>query len=164
VLDLTTTELADEHVGGFLSAGPARLTAAALAGVPQVVSTGAVDMVNFYAPSSVPEKFAGRRFYRHNANVTLMRTTAAENAAIGADIAKKLGKASGPVSVLLPARGVSAIDREGQPFDDPAARRALHDAIKAGLPADRVVELDLHINDPEFAEAAAMKLIEMMRR
>jgi uncharacterized protein (UPF0261 family) len=142
VLDLTTTELADEHVGGFLSAGPARLTAAA----------------------SVPEKFAGRRFYRHNANVTLMRTTAAENAAIGADIAKKLGKASGPVSVLLPARGVSAIDREGQPFDDPAARRALHDAIKAGLPADRVVELDLHINDPEFAEAAAMKLIEMMRR
>jgi len=164
VLDLTTTELADEHVGGFLSAGPARLTAAALAGVPQVVSTGAVDMVNFYAPSSVPEKFAGRRFYRHNANVTLMRTTAAENAAIGADIAKKLGKASGPVSVLLPARGVSAIDREGQPFDDPAARRALHDAIKAGLPADRVVELDLHINDPEFAEAAASRLIEFMRR
>jgi uncharacterized protein (UPF0261 family) len=164
VLDLTTTELADDHVGGFLSAGPARLTAAALAGVPQVVSTGAVDMVNFYAPSSVPEKFAGRRFYRHNANVTLMRTTAAENAAIGADIAKKLGKASGPVSVLLPARGVSAIDREGQPFNDPAARRALHDAIKAGLPADRVVELDLHINDPEFAEAAASRLIEFMRR
>ena len=163
VLDLTTTELADEHVGGFLSAGPARLTAAALAGVPQVVSTGAVDMVNFYAPSSVPEKFAGRLFYRHNANVTLMRTTPAENAAIGADIAKKLAAASGPVSVLLPARGVSAIDRQGQPFDDPAARRALHDAIKAGLPPDRVVELDLHINDPAFAEAAAWRLIEFMR-
>ena len=164
VLDLTTTELADEQVGGFLSAGPARLTAAAAAGVPQVVSTGAVDMVNFYAPSSVPEQFAGRLFYRHNANVTLMRTTAAENAAIGADIAKKLAQASGPVSVLLPARGVSAIDREGQPFDDPAARRALHDAIKAGLPADRGVELDLHINDPEFAEAAASKLMEIMMR
>jgi uncharacterized protein (UPF0261 family) len=164
VLDLTTTELADEHVGGFLSAGPARLTAAAAAGVPQVVSTGAVDMVNFYAPSSVPEKFSGRQFYRHNANVTLMRTTAAENALIGADIARKLAKASGPVSVLLPARGVSAIDREGQPFDDPAARRALHEAIKSGLPGDRVLELDLHINDPEFAEASAMKLIQMMGR
>ena len=122
VLDLTTTELADEHVGGFLSAGPARLTAAAAAGIPQVVSTGAVDMVNFYAPSSIPERFADRVFYRHNANVTLMRTTAAENAAIGADIANKLSTATGPVSVLLPGRGVSAIDREGQPFDDPAAR------------------------------------------
>jgi len=164
VLDLTTTELADEQVGGFLSAGPARLTAAAAAGVPQVVSTGASDMVNFYAPSSVPERFAGRLFYRHNANVTLMRTTAAENAAIGRDIAVKLSKATGPVAVLLPARGVSAIDREGQPFDDPAARGALHEAIKAGLPPDRVVELDLHINDPEFAETAARKLIEMMKR
>jgi uncharacterized protein (UPF0261 family) len=163
VLDLTTTELADEHVGGFLSAGPTRLTAAAAAGIPQVVSTGAVDMVNFYAPSSVPERFADRVFYRHNANVTLMRTTAAENAAIGADIANKLSKATGPVSVLLPGRGVSAIDREGQPFDDPAARRALHEAIKAGLPADRVVELDLHINDSEFAETAARALVEMLR-
>src|SRR4029450_1515832 len=162
VLDLTTTELADEHVGGFLSAGPARLTAAAAKGVPQVVSTGASDMVNFYAPASVPEKFAGRLFYRHNANVTLMRTTAAENAAIGADIATKLAKARGPVSVLLPARGVSAIDREGQPFDDPAARRALHEAIKAGVPADRVVELDLHINDPECAGAAVMKVAVLL--
>jgi uncharacterized protein (UPF0261 family) len=164
VLDLTTTELADEQVGGFLSAGPNRLTAAGAAGIPQVVSTGAVDMVNFYAPSSVPEKFAGRLFYRHNANVTLMRTTAPENAAIGADIAKKLSKATGPVSVLLPGRGVSAIDREGQPFDDPAARRALHQAIKSGLPGDQVTELDLHINDPEFAETVARTLVEMMRR
>jgi uncharacterized protein (UPF0261 family) len=163
VLDLTTTELADEHVGGFLSAGPGRLTAAAAAGIPQVVSTGAVDMVNFYAPSSVPEKFADRRFYRHNANVTLMRTTVEENRAIGGDIGRKLSTAAGPVAVLLPARGVSAIDREGQPFDDPEARRALHDAIKARLPEDRVTELDLHINDPAFAEAAAMKLVELMR-
>jgi uncharacterized protein (UPF0261 family) len=162
VLDLTTTELADEHVGGFLSAGPSRLKAAAARGIPQVVSTGAVDMVNFYAPSSVPERFAGRLFYQHNANVTLMRTTASENAAIGADIANKLSKATGPVAVLLPGRGVSAIDREGQPFNDPAARRALHEAIKSGLPGDRVVELDLHINDPEFAETAARKLVEMM--
>ena len=92
-----------------------------------------------------------------------MRTTAAENAAIGAGIARKLSTAAGPLAVLLPSRGVSAIDREGQPFDDPVARRALHDAIKAGLPDDRVTELDLHINDVEFAEAAAMKLVEMMR-
>jgi uncharacterized protein (UPF0261 family) len=162
VLDLTTTELADEHVGGFLSAGPTRLTAAVAAGIPQVVSTGALDMVNFYAPESVPTKFAARRFYKHNANVTLMRTTVEENAAIGADIAAKLSAATGPVAVLLPARGVSAIDRAGQPFDDPAARRALHDAIKSGLPPDRVAELDLHINDPEFADVAARKLIELM--
>jgi uncharacterized protein (UPF0261 family) len=162
VLDLTTTELADEHVGGFLSAGPERLTAAGARGIPQVVSTGAADMVNFYAPSSVPEKFKDRLFYRHNANVTLMRTTAGDSAAIGADIARKLAAARGPVSVLLPARGVSAIDREGQPFNDPAARRALHDAIRAGLPAEVVTELDRHINDPEFAEAAAQRLIDML--
>jgi uncharacterized protein (UPF0261 family) len=121
-------------------------------------------MVNFYAPDSVPAQFADRTFYRHNANVTLMRTTPAENAAIGADIARKLAAATGPVSVLLPARGVSAIDREGQPFDDPAARRALHAAIRAGLGAADVMELDLHINDPEFADAAARRLLELMRR
>ncbi len=164
VLDITTTELADELVGGFLTAGPARLTAAARAGIPQVVSTGAVDMVNFYAPESVPAQFANRTFYRHNANVTLMRTTVDENARIGADIARKLSVSTGPLSVLLPARGVSAIDREGQPFDDPAARRALHDAIRSGLRGAEVMELDLHINDPEFADAAARKLLELMRR
>ena len=162
VLDLTTTELADELVGGFLSAGPDRLTAAGAAAIPQVVSTGAVDMVNFYAPSSVPDRFKDRLFYRHNANVTLMRTTAEECEAIGADIARKLSAASGPVAVLLPARGVSAIDREGQPFDDPAARRALHDAIERGLRPDVVTELDMHINDPEFADAAATRLIDML--
>jgi uncharacterized protein (UPF0261 family) len=162
VLDITTTELADEAVGGFLTAGPARLTAAAAAGIPQVVSTGAVDMVNFYAPESVPARFKDRLFYRHNANVTLMRTTPEENVRIGRDIAAKLAAARGPVSVLLPARGVSAIDREGQPFDDPVARRALHDAIRAGLPGSQVVELDFHINDPEFADAAAQRLIELM--
>ena len=164
VLDITTTELADEHVGGFLTAGPERLTAAARAGIPQVVSTGAVDMVNFYAPESVPARFATRTFYKHNANVTLMRTTREENAAIGADIARKLSAATGPLSVLLPARGVSAIDKDGQPFDDPDARRALHDAIRSGLPGVDVAELDLHINDPEFADAAARKLLDLMNR
>jgi uncharacterized protein (UPF0261 family) len=164
VLDITTTELADEHVGGFLSAGPDRLSAAGRAGIPQVVSTGALDMVNFYAPDSVPAKFSERTFYKHNPNVTLMRTTAEECAAIGASIARKLSAATGAVSVLLPARGVSAIDKEGQPFDDPEARRALHDAIRSGLPGADVAELDLHINDPEFADAAAAKLIELMHR
>ena len=162
VLDITTTELADEHVGGFLSAGPARLTAAADAGIPQVVSTGALDMVNFYAPETVPAPFAARVFYRHNPHVTLMRTTAEECARIGADIARKLARARGPFAVLLPSRGVSAIDRAGQPFDDPAARQALHGAIRAGLPAAHVEELDLHINDPAFAEAAAGRLLALM--
>ena len=164
VLDITTTELADERVGGFLSAGPRRLTAAGAAGVPQVVSTGALDMVNFYAPETVPPQFAARIFYRHNANVTLMRTTPEECAAIGAEMAAKLSGARGPVSVLLPSRGVSAIDREGQPFDDPLARRALHDAIRQGLPESSVSELDLHINDPAFADAAASRLIELLER
>ena len=164
VLDITTTELADELVGGFLSAGPERLTAAGRAGIPQVVSTGAVDMVNFYAPDSVPARFKDRTFYNHNANVTLMRTTAAENAAIGVEIARKLSAATGPAAVLLPGRGVSAIDRAGQPFDDASARRALHDAILTNLDSVEVRELDLHINDPEFADAAARKLLELMKQ
>jgi uncharacterized protein (UPF0261 family) len=164
VLDITTTELADEYVGGFLTAGPDRLEAAGKAGIPQVVSTGALDMVNFYAPESVPAKFTHRRFYQHNPNVTLMRTSPEECAAIGAVIARKLSAASGSVSVLLPGRGVSAIDKEGQPFDDPAARRALHDAIRSGLRGVEAIELDLHINDEAFADAAAQKLLDLMNR
>ena len=164
VLDITTTELADEYVGGFLTAGPDRLEAAGKVGIPQVVSTGALDMVNFYAPESVPAKFAHRTFYQHNPNVTLMRTSPEECAAIGAVIARKLSAASGSVSVLLPGRGVSAIDKEGQPFDDPAARRALHDAIRSGLRGVEAIELDLHINDEAFADAAAQKLLELMNR
>jgi uncharacterized protein (UPF0261 family) len=164
VLDVTTTELADELVGGFLSAGPDRLRAAGRAGVPQVVSTGALDMVNFYGPESVPAAFKDRTFYRHNANVTLMRTTKDENARIGQEIARKLSEAKGPVSVLLPSRGVSAIDRSGQPFDDPDARRALHDAIRSGVRNIDVRELDLHINDAEFADTAANTLITLMQR
>ncbi|HJT32369.1 MAG TPA: Tm-1-like ATP-binding domain-containing protein [Pirellulales bacterium] len=164
VLDITTTELADEIVGGFLSAGPSRLTAAAWRGVPQVVSVGATDMVNFYGPESVPERFAGRTFYRHNANVTLMRTTPEENARIGADMGDKLAKATGPVTILLPRRGVSAIDRQGEPFDDPAARSVLFDAIRASAGEAEVVELDCHINDQEFATAAAERLLQFMEQ
>lgn len=162
VLDLTTTELADELVGGFLTAGPERLTAAARQAVPQVVSVGATDMVNFYAAESVPERFAGRTFYRHNANVTLMRTTPEENAAIGVEIGRKLSAAKGPTAVMLPLRGVSALDREGQPFCDPRARGALFEAIRSTCRGCEIAELDHHINDTEFAAAAANKLLQMM--
>jgi uncharacterized protein (UPF0261 family) len=163
VLDITTTELADELVGGFLTAGPARLTAAGKAGIPQLVSVGATDMVNFYAPDSVPAKFKGRKFYPHNPQVTLMRTTPEENARIGADLGRKVSEAKGPKSILLPRKGVSAIDREGQPFDDPAARAALYGAIRETAKGVEIVELDHHINDPEFADAAARKLLDLMK-
>jgi uncharacterized protein (UPF0261 family) len=163
VLDITTTELADELVGGVLSAGPTRLTAAAECGVPQVVSVGATDMVNFHAPPSVPERFRGRLFYPHNPNVTLMRTTAEECGRIGADMGRKLARAGDQVSVLIPRRGVSAIDRVGQAFDDPAAREALVSALRRAAPRLDVREFDLHINDGPFAEAAARRLLEMMR-
>lgn len=162
VLDITTTELADELVGGFLTAGPERLTAAGRRGVPQVVSVGATDMANFHAPDSVPPRFAERKFHRHNANVTLMRTTAAENAALGAEIGRKLAAATGPVAILLPRRGVSALDREGQPFCDVAARQALFDAIRASAGEAEIIELDHHINDREFGEAAARKMLELL--
>ena len=163
VLDITTTELADELVGGVLSAGPKRLTAAARAGVPQVVSVGATDMVNFHARATVPAQFVGRNLYQHNASVTLMRTTAEENAAIGAEIGRKASAATGPAAILLPLRGVSAIDRAGQPFDDPPARAALFAAIRATAGPIEIMEMDCHINDPAFADAAAAKLLQLMQ-
>ena len=137
VLDITTTELADELVGGVFSAGPTRLTAAAEAGIPQVVSVGALDMVNFHAPETVPARLSGRKFHRHNANVTLMRTTPDENAALGAEIGRKLAGAGGKAEIWLPLRGVSAIDAPGQPFEDQAARHALFAALRRtpGRPA-----------------------------
>jgi len=148
----------------MLTAGPDRLTAAGRAGIPQVVSVGATDMVNFHARETVPERFADRKFYKHNANVTLMRTTVEENALIGADIGRKVAAASGPTVVMLPERGVSAIDRVGQPFDDPAARRALFNNLRRTAGAAEIMTLDLHINDPEFADAAAARLILMLRQ
>jgi uncharacterized protein (UPF0261 family) len=163
VLDLTTTELADELVGGILTAGRDRLTAAGLRGVPQVISLGALDMVNFGPPETVPEKFRGRRFYQHNPSVTLMRTTPEENDRLGKDIAEKASAARGPTAVLVPLRGVSAIDREGQPFWWPEADRALFQSLRQWLsPHVRLTELDLHINDPEFAAAAARALLELI--
>lgn len=165
VLDLTTTELADELVGGILSAGRDRLTAAGLRGVAQVVSVGALDMVNFGPPESVPEKFKGRRFYAHNPTVTLIRTTPEENDLLGKEIAQKASAARGPTTVLFPLRGVSAIDREGQPFWWPEADAALLQSLRNWLsPHVRLFELDLHINDAEFAQAAADCLLGMLSK
>lgn len=163
VLDITTTELADELVGGILTAGPRRLTAAGRYGTPQVVSVGALDMVNFGPAETVPERFRSRHLHVHNPTVTLMRTTPAENAALGEEIGRKVAAARGPSAILLPLQGVSAIDRAGQPFDDPTARGALFDAIRAHRGDVELLELDCHINDPSFAAAAAAKLLELMR-
>ena len=164
VLDITTTELADELVGGVLSAGPNRLTAAGNCGVPQVVSVGALDMVNFGPRDTVPERFLQRKFHIHNPTVTLMRTTVDENAKLGEEIGRKVAAAKGPSAILIPKRGVSAIDRDGQPFNDPAARDALFDSIRRTHGQVELQEFDCHINDPAFAEAAARKLLELMRR
>ncbi len=162
VLDITTTELADELVGGVLSAGPDRLTAAGRRGVPQVVSVGATDMVNFGPPETVPERFRQRLFYQHNPTVTLMRTTVEENAILGAEIGRKVAATCGPAAILLPQRGVSAIDRQGEAFADPTAREALLNGVRRNCGQIELLDLDLHINDQEFAETAARKLIELM--
>ena len=163
VLDITTTELADELVGGILTAGRDRLTAAGLRGVPQVISVGALDMVNFGPPQTVPEKFRARRFYQHNPTVTLMRTTPEENDALGKEIAHKASAARGPAAVLVPRRGVSALDAEGKPFWWPEADAALFQSLRNWMsPHVRLIELDLHINDPAFAEAATRTLLEMI--
>jgi len=161
VLDVTTTEWADELVGGVLTAGPARLEAAARRGVPAVVSTGCLDMVNFGSPESVPAKFAGRKFYQHNPQVTLMRTTADECRKLGGILAGKINLSTGPVTVLLPLRGGSVISAPGGPFHDADADAALYSALKSGLRADiAVVELDCVVNDPAFAEACAQALLK----
>ncbi|HLA16171.1 MAG TPA: Tm-1-like ATP-binding domain-containing protein [Candidatus Limnocylindrales bacterium] len=164
VLDVTTTELADELVGGVLSAGPDRLEAAGHVGLPQVVSLGALDMVNFGPPDSVPERFRDRTFYRHNPSVTLMRTTAAECAELGTLMAGKLNAARGPVTVFVPLGGLSAIDVPGAPFHEPEAGAALVRELKAGLRAEiEVVEMDVPINDPGFATAMAQRLDRYVR-
>ncbi len=156
LIDVTTTEVCDHLLGGVLSAGPDRLGAAARTGIPYVGSAGALDMVNFWAPETVPARYAGRTFYRHNPNVTLMRTTPEECREIGAWIADKLNACRGPVRFLIPERGVSALDAPGGAFRDPAADAALFNALETGIEATadrRVTRLPLHINDPEFADA-----------
>ncbi|MDE0424396.1 MAG: Tm-1-like ATP-binding domain-containing protein [Candidatus Poribacteria bacterium] len=160
VLDVTTTELADELVGGVLSAGPDRLEAAGETGVPQVVAPGALDMVNFGPPDTVPEQFSDRLFYQHNPTVTLMRTTPEETAELGRIMARKLSEAKGPTTVIIPTRGVSAIDQTGQPFDSPEARAAWIENLKAHIGDNvTVIEMDAHINDDEFATQLAETLL-----
>ncbi len=160
VLDATTTELADELVGGVLSAGPDRLEAAGEIGVPQVVAPGALDMVNFGPPDTVPEQFKDRLFYQHNPTVTLMRTTPEETAELGRIMGRKLSEAKGPTTVIIPTRGVSAIDQTGQPFDSPEARTAWIENLKAHIGDNvTVVEMDAHINDDAFATKLAETLL-----
>jgi uncharacterized protein (UPF0261 family) len=164
VLDITTTELADELAGGVLSAGPHRLEAAGEAGIPQVVSAGALDMVNFGGRQTVPAKYKERKFYQHNPVVTLMRTTPQENATLGRTVAEKLNRATGPTVFMIPKKGLSLIDTEGQPFYDPEADAALFAALKANLARNvRLVELDTDINDELFAATAANLLLDLLR-
>ena len=164
VLDATTTELCDELVGGVLSAGPDRLEAAGRAGLPQVVSLGALDMVNFGARATVPPKFEDRNLYVHNPSITLMRTTPEECAELGRRIARKLSAATGPVALFVPLGGVSMIDAEGQPFHDPGADAALFGALREGLGENvELVELDNNVNDEAFADAMAEKLDSFLK-
>jgi uncharacterized protein (UPF0261 family) len=164
VLDLTTTELADDLVGGVLSAGPDRLTAAGAAGLPQVIAPGALDMVNFGPPSTIPDKFADRLFFEHNPTVTLMRTTSEEMAELGTRIGRKAAAATGPTEVFWPDRGVSALDADGQPFRDEAADEASREALERELAAaGRTLQrIDVNINDPSFAVAMADRLHQMI--
>jgi uncharacterized protein (UPF0261 family) len=164
VLDLTTTELADDLVGGVLSAGPQRVTAAGAAGIPQVVSVGALDMVNFGPRDTVPERFEDRHFFLHNPTITLMRTTAGENAELGRRLGAKLAGASGPVVLMIPRGGVSALDAPGVDFEDSAADAALFDELLAAVAGSAVVVLDTpeHINDAAFAVRAADELHQLI--
>lgn len=161
VLDITTTEWADERVGGILGAGPTRLETAARHGVPAVVTPGCLDMVNFGPRDTVPDQFSERTFYQHNDQVTLMRTTPGECVSLGQILAEKINLSTGPVTVLLPRKAISVIGAEGQLFHDPAADSALFNALRDGLRDDiAVVELNCAINDAEFAEACAQALLK----
>lgn len=164
VLDLTTTEWADELVGGILSAGPKRLDAAGRTGTPAVIAPGCIDMVNFGPRDTVPAKFQHRRFYQHNPNVTLMRLTQEEAAQLGGIFATKINAYTGPVTVLLPQKGFSVIGEPGRPFHDPFADEAFMQSLKRRLrPEIPVREFDCPINAPEFARAGAGALLENIR-
>ena len=163
-LDVTTTEFCDLVAGGVLAAVPERLESAGRAGIPQVVSLGALDMVNFGPLDSVPERYRDRNLYVHNPTITLMRTTAEECREIAAIVARKLNAATGPTVLFVPLRGVSAIATEGQPFHDPAADEALFSTLREQVDASKVEvhELDTDVNDPEFALAMANRLHELI--
>ena len=164
VLDITTTEWADELVGGVLTAGPERLDATAKAKIPAIIAPGCLDMVNFGEPASVPAKFAGRLFYQHNPQVTLMRTTPDECAQLGRILAEKINRYTAPVTVLLPLRAISVISAPGQPFHSPEADTALFTALRQHLRPDiPVLTPDVEINDPIFARACAESLLSELR-
>jgi uncharacterized protein (UPF0261 family) len=166
VIDITTTEVADLLFGGVLPAGPDRLDCIARTQVPYVGSVGACDMINFWAPETVPKKHKGRNFYHHNANVTLMRTTVDECRTIGAWIAGKLNACEGEVRFLIPEKGVSALDIAGGAFFDPEADAALFEAIAGATrwtDRRRLIRLPLHINDPAFADAAVAAFNDINR-
>lgn len=163
VMDITTTEWADEICGGVLSAGPTRLEAAGRAGIPQVVTPACIDMCNFWAPETVPEKYKDRLFYRWNPNVTLMRTTPEENEQMGKIFAEKLNASKGPVAVLIPMGGFSEVDAPDKPFWWPEADQAFIDGLKSKLnEAIPVIVSDKNVNDPEFSAKVAQTLLEML--
>lgn len=166
VLDLTTTEWADEIIGGVLNAGPNRLEAAAKHNIPQVVSVGALDMCNFGPYDTVSEKFTGRNLYKHNPTVTLMRTTVEENELIGRKIAEKLNMSKGQTILMLPLKGVSGIDAKDQPFYGEEEDKKLFDTLKELTNKDVVTiqEMNCNINDIEFAQRAAQNLIDLMEK
>ncbi|MBL8154446.1 MAG: Tm-1-like ATP-binding domain-containing protein [Anaerolineae bacterium] len=164
LLDLTTTEWADELLGGVLSAGPHRLEAAAQQGLPQIVAPGCLDMCNFWAPETIPAQYQGRKFYQWNPNITLMRTTPEENTRLGTIFAEKLNAARGPLAVYIPWGGWSEIDLPDKPFYWPEAMQAFVTALKANLRPDiPVVEMPQDINDPAFATATVEALLKMVR-
>jgi uncharacterized protein (UPF0261 family) len=162
VLDLTTTEVADEIVGGIFPAGAARFDVLLAQQVPLVLSLGAVDMVNFGPLASVPEKFRDRQLHVHNSQITLMRTTVEENRQIARWIAAKLNRSTTPLAVLIPEGGVSMLDAPGQPFHDPSADEALFAELETTLEQTaerRIVRLPYHINDPEFSRVAVAEFL-----
>ncbi len=163
-LDITTTELADEVCGGVLSAGPDRMLASARAGIPTVLVPGCVDMANFWARNTVPDKYQDRNLYEWNPNITLLRTNVEENTQMGKMIAHAANQSTGPVSILIPMKGVSQLDSPGGAFWDPEANdacfQAIKDNLKAGIP---LIEVDLNVNDLEFADKAVELLMEMIK-
>jgi uncharacterized protein (UPF0261 family) len=165
VADVTTTELADEMIGGICAAGPDRMTAAGRRGTPQAVSVGALDMVNFGALDTVPDRFRDRLLHAHNPAVTLMRTSADECAALGRELARKVNASTGASEVLVPLRGFSQISVEGAPFHDPTADRALVDALQSELSSAIPLHLiNTDINDPAFAAEVTTSLVRMLGR
>ena len=164
-LDITTTELADEVCGGVLSAGPERCLAASRAGIPAVLVPGCVDMANFWAMDTVPDKYRSRKLYQWNPNITLLRTNIEENKHIGEMIAAAANAATAPVAILIPLKGVSKLDSPGGAFWDPQADQACFEAIKRDLrPGIPVIEMDNNVNDSEFADRAAQTLLDILEK